>query len=372
MKHIARLLTLTTFCLLLQPAALHAQYSFGINNGKATITGYAGSGGDVIIPDTIEGYPVAAIGSSVFWFKAEVTSVTIPNSVTSIGLNAFSYSGITKATIGSGVTTIGLQAFDLCFSLTNITVDGSNPSFASAGGVLFNKAMNTLLQYPGGTPGGYEIPSSVFSIGSYAFYDCTGLTSVTIGDSVRSLGADAFYGCNALTNVTIGNSVRTIPFEAFSYCSSLPSVTIPGSITNIGTYAFAYCGGLRQAYFQGNAPRINNGAGSTDTTVFRGDGGTVFYLPGMTGWGASFGGWPIWAGSYEPQPQLLGYGFGAQSNGFSFTISWLTNTAVVVEGSANLQNWLPVTTNSLVNGTNFFSDKQWTNYPRRFYRLRSQ
>jgi len=99
----------------------------------------------------------------------------------------------------------------------------------------------------------------------------------------------------------------------------------------------------------------------------------VYYLPGTSGWGATFGGWPTgqW---YQPQPHILGsgLGLGAQSNGFQFTISWATNTAVVVEASTNLQNWTPVVTNTLIAGTNAFSDSTWSSHPQRFYRVRSE
>jgi hypothetical protein len=150
-------------------------------------------------------------------------------------------------------------------------------------------------------------------------------------------------------------------------------MTIPGSVTNISGEAFNYCMSLHQVCFQGNAPLVDGNPGSANSTVFAMDSGTAYYLPGTAGWGANYGGWPT-AGWYQPKPQILGsgLGLGTGSNGFQFTMSWATNTAVVVEASTNLQNWTPVITNTLVNGTNAFSDSKWTNYPRRFYRVRSQ
>jgi hypothetical protein len=87
-----------------------------------------------------------------------------------------------------------------------------------------------------------------------------------------------------------------------------------------------------------------------------------------------FGGWPtaLW---YQSNPMILGsgYGLGATTNGFGFTISWATNVPVVVEACTDLSNpvWTPVSTNTLTSGTNYFSDSQWTNFPSRFYRIRS-
>jgi hypothetical protein len=100
---------------------------------------------------------------------------------------------------------------------------------------------------------------------------------------------------------------------------------------------------------------------------------TVYYLPGTTGWGATFGGRPtaLW---FLPNPLILtsGPSFGVQTNRFGFIISWATNLPVVVEACTNLPNpiWAPVRTNTLIGGSSYFSDPQWTNYPGRFYRLR--
>jgi len=109
--------------------------------------------------------------------------------------------------------------------------------------------------------------------------------------------------------------------------------------------------------------------------VFDGDNlAVVYYLPGITGWGLTFGGRPtaLW---YLPNPLILNNrpGFGVRTNGFGFIISGATNISVVVEASTNLANpiWSPVGTNTLTGGSSSFSDPKWTNYPSRFYRLRS-
>ena len=133
---------------------------------------------------------VTSIGNEAFRDCSSLTSITIPNSVTSIGDQAFyNCSSLTSVTIGNSVTSIGESAFYNCSSLTSVT-----------------------------------IPNSVTSIGDWAFRDCSSLTSVTIGNSVTSIGYSAFYGCSSLTSVTIGNSVTSIGREAFYGCTALTIV----------------------------------------------------------------------------------------------------------------------------------------------------
>jgi hypothetical protein len=492
MKALCRIRVVVFLALLMTPAVAPAQFTFVTNNGAITITGYTGPGGNVIIPSTTNGFPVTSIENWAF-FGTSLTSVTIPNSVTNIGMQAFAYctnltdvtipnsvtsiadiafescTSLTNVMIGNSVTSIGFYAFGRCTNLITITVETNNPSYSSLAGVLFNKSQTVILEHPAGLSGSYTIPSSVTSIGDYAFDLCQRLISVTISDSVTGIGDGAFIGCSSLanvtipdsvtsildvafesctslTNVTIGNGVTnigsyaffqclslktiivdtndpsyssvagvlfnksqsviitypqglsgsyTIPISvtsigdhafdwcnnltdvmisggvtnigswAFSYCSGLTNVTIGGHVSSIGGYAFYSCSSLTSVYFEGNAPPDD------DSSVFSGDSATVYYLPGTSGWSSTFDFRPtkLWA------PLILNNntGFGVLSNRFGFTISWATNLSVVVEACTNLVNpvWIPVATNPLVAGTNYFSDADWTNYPNRFYRVRS-
>jgi hypothetical protein len=322
------------------PWWLPVPYNYTTNNGSVNITGYTGSGDVMTIPSTIIGLPVTSIGTNSFNNCTNLTNVTIPNSVTSIGDYAFSHcTSLTNVIIGNNVTSIGDYAFSYCTSLTNVIIG-----------------------------------NSVTSIGDYAFYYCTFLPSVTIPNCVTSIGDSAFDTCGRLSSITIGNSVTSIGDHAFAGCAfagrGLTSVTIPGSVTHIGDYAFWYCTKLTGVYFQGNAPSLGISASYT----FYGDPATIYYLPGTTGWSSTFGGRPtaLW---FLPNPMVLNFepNFGVHTNCFGFTISWATNIPVVVEACTNLANriWFPVGTNTLTAGTSYFSDPQWTNYPGRFYRLRS-
>ncbi len=162
-----------------------------------------------------------------------LTSVTIPNSVTSIGYGAFSdCSSLTSVTIPNYVTSIGSQAFWHCSSLTSVTIGNS---VASIGYGAFSSCRSLTS---------VTIPNSVTSIGFGAFEDCLSLTSIDIPNSVTSIGSYAFNFCRSLTSVTIPNSVTSIGDCAFQDCSSLTSVTIGNSVASIGYLAFKDCTAL--------------------------------------------------------------------------------------------------------------------------------
>jgi hypothetical protein len=470
-------LLLLGWLLLATPVVVQAQFNYTVTNQTVSIIGYTGTNDVVLVPSTIDGLPVTSIGTYAFE-HAPIHTVSIPNSVTSIGYGAFSgCTSLTDVMIPNSVTNIGDYAFDDCTSLTNIIVDPLNPAYSSVDGVLFNLSQTTLVQYPGGKLGDYTIPDSVTTIGTSAFADCnltsitipnsvtsiasgafevcTNLTSVTIPNSVTSVGYGAFEvctrlsnvtignsiigwsefaGCTSLTSVTIPNSVTNIEDDAFAECTSLTNVTIPDSVTRIwdeafwgctsltkvtignsvisiggytfqdctrlsnvticnsiigggefagctsltnvmigngvtwiGSHAFDGCTNLTNVYFQGNAPTVDSLVFSSDNNA------TAYYLPGTVGWSSTFAGRPtaLWT---LPYPLVLNNSLGVRSNQFGFTVSWATNASVVVEASTDLNNpnWSPVQTNTLDNGVVNFTDPQWTKYPRRFYRVRSQ
>lgn len=231
---------------------------------------------------------------------------------------------------GMPVTRIGQQAFDNYTSLTSVT-----------------------------------IPNSVTTIGAGAFADCFNLTRVTIGNSVSSIGLVAFSECHSLTCVTIPDGVTSIKGGTFESCLSLVQVTIGKSVTNFADYVFSNCESLTGVYFKGNAPSVGS-------SVFDGaDNATVYYLPGATGWGATFGGRPteLW----KPVAQTSNASFGMRTNQFGFNIAWASGQVVVVEACTSLANpvWSPLQTNTLTSDSLYFSDPQWTNDPARFYRVRS-
>jgi hypothetical protein len=203
-------------------------------------------------------------------------------------------------------------------------------------------------------------------IGEQAFQVC-GLTSVRIPNNVTNIGNYAFCRCGGLTNVMIGTNVTAIGMFALSDCGRLTKITIPDSVTSIGEGVFYSCSNLTSVYFQGNAP-ISYPFPANDQ-FYADSNATVYYLPGTKGWGPTFGGRPTVLWNPQVQPGSLG----VRTNQFGFTVTGSSGLVIVVEATTNLANpaWSPVHTNTLTGGSSYFSDPQWTNYPGRFYRLRS-
>ena len=247
-------------------AESYDDFTYEDNENGITITGYTGDKTELVIPGEIDGKKVTDIGTEAFkkyssltsviipegvtnigfgafWGCSGLTSVTIPESVTSIKWSAFwMCSGLTSITIPAGVTRIEEAAFGGCSGLTSIVVDKENKYYDSRNkcNAIIATESNTLVSGCNNT----TIPADVTSIGGYAFYDCSSLTSITIPADVTSIGGYAFYDCSSLTSITIPDSVTSIGGEAFVRCSGLTSITIPDSVTSIGSEAFWGCSGL--------------------------------------------------------------------------------------------------------------------------------
>ena len=228
-------------------AATYGALTYEVSYDKVTITDCdTSASGELVIPSSIEGYPVTSIGNDAFRECTRLTSVTIPDSVTSIGEGAFYYCyGLTSVTIPDSVTSIGNCAFYNCDGLTSVTIPDSVTSIGDHAFVNCGRLTSVI------------IGNSVTSIGDYAFCACEALTSVTIPDSVTSIGSGAFYYCTGLTSVTIPDSVTSIGRGAFYYCAGLTSVTIPDSVTSIGYKAFYICSSLTDIYYAGTEDKWN-------------------------------------------------------------------------------------------------------------------
>ena len=224
---------------------------------------------DIIIPSEYEGLPVTAIGDYAFFLCANLTSITIGDSITTIGDFAIGCcANLTSVTIGGSVTTISTYTFYDCANLTSIVVDVGNTAYQSINENLYTKDGTILIAYAiGKTDTSFAIPNSVTTIGDYAFYDCTNLTSVTIPGSVTTIGDYAFHFCTNLTSVTIPVSVITIGDYAFAACTNLTSATIGDSVTFIGGHAFSNCYNLTNITIPNSVTTIKIGTFASCTNL---------------------------------------------------------------------------------------------------------
>ena len=310
--------------LLTLPAAVQAQFIYTTNNGTITITAYTGSGG-VVIPATINGMPVTAIGEYAFSCNSSLGGVTIGNNVTSIEDWAFwDCLNLTSVTILSSVTTIGSNAFRSCTNLQGVTIGNSVTNIGSFA-FLFCTSLSSVT-----------IPSNVTSIGDWAFGDCTSLNGVYFIGNAPNIGPAAFDGDNSSTlyylpgatgwgpafggrptmlwpdynytarngtvtitaytgpgygqctvlaipgytaytgsagAVSIPSTINGLPVTgigefAFCGCSGLTSLTIPNTVTNIGWQAFENCSSLTSVTVPGGVTSIGDYAfiGCTNLT----------------------------------------------------------------------------------------------------------
>ncbi len=189
---------------------------------------------NVTIPNS-----VTYIGSSAFYGCSGLTSVTIPNSVTSIGEMAFyNCSGLTSVNIGNSVTSIGNYAFYGCSGLTSIVVEEGNTHYDSRDNcnAIIQTDLNLLVQGCNTT----VIPNTVTAIGSYAFYNCGSLTSVTIPNSVTSIGSNAFSGCDGLKVMWMKPTIPPTLYNASSLGADSVTLVVPHNSYNAYTNAGAY------------------------------------------------------------------------------------------------------------------------------------
>lgn len=282
---------------------------------------------------------ILAIGPYAFNGAASLNFITFPAGLQAIGHHAFYYCpSLLDSVLGAGVTNIGPYALGYCPALKRILVDEANPAYASVQGVLYDKALATLVQYPGGRAGtNYIVSNTVTRVAAGAFYNCQRLIGVSlpegvteIGDSafaylselkrvnvpaaVTNLGAEAFLGCRqlkslslpeglktigdgafknlyAFTNVTLPNSLVTLGADALVNCWQLTNVVVGAGLKTIGLGSFRGCSQLDRVVFRGTPPAIGNPGGPEslfDTTSQA----KVYYFPRNAGWGATYAGRP--------------------------------------------------------------------------------
>ena len=211
---------------------------------------------EIVIPANLSGCPVKAIENNVFYGCTSLSSITIPDGMTSIGKYAFSgCTGLTSITLPNSVTSIGEYAFFGCSNLTSVNIPDGVTSIGDY--TFYNCALLTSINIPAGVTSvgtcafyncsrltSINIPDGVTSIKDGSFCDCSRLTSINIPEGVTTIGNSAFAGCSRLTSINIPEGVTSIGNNVFNGCSNLTSVEIPEVVTSIGNYAFNGCSKL--------------------------------------------------------------------------------------------------------------------------------
>ena len=257
--------------------------------GAEVVRFYISGSSEIVVPSSVQGHPVVAIGPEVFrnldgitrvvlqegiqtigdrafYACAELESVVLPGSLKSIGEMAFcNCYALGALQIPANVREIGSSAFLNCSAMHTLQVDGGNSWYKAVDNVLFSADMTVLIAYLNTkTNATYTVPEQVRRIGEkafleciylqevkfpgglveiekYAFSGCGALTAVSVPDSVGKIGAFAFGNCGSLSSVTLGNGITTIPAYAFNGCGGLKTVNLPDSLRTIESKAFADC-----------------------------------------------------------------------------------------------------------------------------------
>ena len=222
------------------------------DNGEADISGYTGKGGKVVIPDTINGNTVTCIDWYAFIGNSNITSITIPDSVTVIGPSAFeNCSSLKEIHLSHNLHQIGM----LAFTDTAYFQDLSNweNGLLYIGEYLIAGIYHTSVSDEYDNPiilaeakGDISIKSGTKLIAEYAFSGCDEITSITIPNSVKRIDYDVFGGCKSLNKVTFGTGITKIGGWAFSDCSSLTEIVIPNNVKEIEEFAFIDCNAMKK------------------------------------------------------------------------------------------------------------------------------
>ena len=272
------------------------KYAYKENeDGTATITDFLGPVDStktpdpytITVPTKLDGRKVTGLGESSFSgtyspdhpkdyillsFCNQIQSVTIPESVTSIGKSAFEHcSNLDSLTInGVATSMIGAYAFASCTSLTSLSLVGSfqtigDSAFVNCGmtSLTIDATITSIEKYAFSSRflTSLSLTGNVQKIGDYAFANCTSLTSLSLTGNVQKIGDHAFDSCSSLNTVTFPKSPTSIGSYAFDSCTSLNSIEIPGTVTEIGDCAFYHCSGLTSV-------KIDEGVQSTGADMF--------------------------------------------------------------------------------------------------------
>ncbi len=206
---------------------------------------------------------IVYIGREAFVKNVSLTEITLPGGLVYLGDFAFNETGLVTVTIPKNVEAFGIGAFASCHSLTDIKVDAENAKYIDIDGVVYDRAMTTLIEYPAGNARTYyTVSDGIVTIGQYAFCGSWNLQRVMLSQTVETVDEYAFYDCRSVTSYTLSDVLTYIKRYAFAMNLSLWSMAMPDSLMQISNYAFAEDWSLYSVTFTENSklPRISFGA----------------------------------------------------------------------------------------------------------------
>ncbi|CAN5230597.1 hypothetical protein BH23VER1_BH23VER1_29790 [soil metagenome] len=162
--------------------------------------------------------------------------------------------------------------------MKEILVDEKHRQLKSVDGVVYDRALKTLIRCPGGKTGSYEALPTTVTIATLAFENCSNLTTVQLPQGLKMIGDMSFRGCEGLTHIYLPSTLASFGYSAFAGCSGLTSITIPASVDSIARYAFSRCDSLTEVYFQGDAPKLEDNVFSE-----AGDNFGIYFKQGQSG-----------------------------------------------------------------------------------------
>lgn len=355
-------------------------FQYAIEDSRATITCIVESAsGDIVVPSTLGGYPVTAVGRAACKDRTNITSVSFAAGgiVTNIGASAFQgctrmtsfavptalqsipvamlygSTGLVSVTIPSGVTSIWDTAFANCRSLASLTLP-DDLAFIGESAFLNCRSLTTI-----------DIPSEITSVAGQLCYENRALTYAGIPAGVTNIGYSAFYNCFGLRSVTNNCPLKSVGSYAFSGCTNLETFYFYGGVSNLGEGVFYGCSGLEGVYFVCGVPSLGSDAG---TNLFVGAANvTAYYLSNSTNWGEVFCG--VDAEAWRPvitEPAV-------QAGAFNLVVDWANGQTVKMQACTNLLApvWANIVTSTIANGSCAMNDANWASYSQRYYRITS-
>ena len=349
-------------------------FRYSIENGRAVVTSVlASASGDLIVPATLGGYVVGAIGRAAFQDLTNVTGVSFAGgaNVTNIGPQAFQgCTALTVATLPDGVKTLSPGLFYGCTALAAATLPGGVTNVGDAAFAECRRLASVTL--PSGLTGLGEstflncrsltsiaVPAGIASVPGQFCYECRSLAAVDLPAGTIHVGDRAFFNCFGLTKLTLEGALDAVGTQAFAGCDGLEKLTFKGGVDSLGAEAFGNCAALAGVYFLCDEPAAG------DDLFLGSDLATVFYLVSPSSWGATFGG--VSAVEWAPEAVSL-----AATNGaFRIALEWADGQTIQVQACRDLVApvWQDVGTYVTANGAASVVDTNWANVDARMYRF---